>query len=352
MDSMRFRLRRASSRDPRRAGRDRRFGLGARPGPAGTRANSVSAAPDDDGRAYAAATILESATSALYRTDDAGRSWTGLVEAGPGDAFSEVFADPRDGNRVFASAQRAYGCDRCLPFGRPRRALVDRPDSLDALRAFLRRGHGGRLALSDLRHALPAHGRRRPLLGRARDPFTENVRLAPGPAADPVCLRRIARLSEWRRRHLLGAGRLAPPACPGLLALAADPGDSNVLLAGTGVIGAGGFQCGGVYRSVNGGTTWGDREPFRRLRHRRRVRPRPVAPAPTPRASFIAGILPPGGVYDKRRWRPIVLRYARLPVTGALGLSVSATGRFVYAATRARRLSRTASRRTRLVPER
>jgi len=39
-------------------------------GPAGTRANSVSAAPDDDLRAYASVTILESATSALYRTDD------------------------------------------------------------------------------------------------------------------------------------------------------------------------------------------------------------------------------------------------------------------------------------------
>ena len=74
-------------------------------GPGGTRVNSVSAAADHDGRAYAAATILESGTSALFRTDDAGRTWTGLLEAGGGDAFSDVFADPRGGSRVFASEQ-------------------------------------------------------------------------------------------------------------------------------------------------------------------------------------------------------------------------------------------------------
>ena len=79
------------------------------PGPSGTRASSVSAAAGADDRAYAAVTILESATSALFRTDDGGRTWTGLVEAGSGDAFSEVFADARIADRVFASAQRATG---------------------------------------------------------------------------------------------------------------------------------------------------------------------------------------------------------------------------------------------------
>src|SRR5262245_64191005 len=78
-------------------------------GPPGTRVNAVSGAADDDGRAYAAATILESGTSALYRTDDAGQTWTGLADAAAGDAYSNVFADPRGGNRVFASTQRGNG---------------------------------------------------------------------------------------------------------------------------------------------------------------------------------------------------------------------------------------------------
>ncbi len=299
-------------------------------GPSGTRANSVSAAPDHDGRAYAAATILESGTSALYRTDDAGRTWTGLVEAGTGDVFSEIFADPRGGSRVFASVQRGNGVTdvfrsddlgehwgtilslstRCVPSF----AAGTTPDSL-----YLTCG---------------TRFLRTPDAGNSWDepaaPFTENVRLAAGPGVlYAYAPSRLYRSDDLGTTWVQSAQ--PPAACPGFLSLAADPAAPQTLLAGTGVVGAGGFQCGGVYRSTDRGATWGAAgltgvyvtdvtfdadEPARAYAA----------------ASFISGILPPGGVYASgdggRSFSDM-----RLPASGALEVAVSATGRSVYAAT-------------------
>jgi photosystem II stability/assembly factor-like uncharacterized protein len=318
-------------------------------GPAGTRATSVSAAPDDDRRAYAAATILESSTSALYRTDDGGRSWTGLVEAGTGDAFSEIFADPRDGNRVFASAQHGNGVTDVY-------RSDDRGENWGTILSLSTRcvpsfAAGG--APDSLYLTCGTRFLRTPDAGNSWDepatPFTENVRLAAGPAGvlyayAPSRLFRSDNLgTSWVQ------GSAPPAACPSFLSLAADPSGPQVLLAGTGVIGAGGFQCGGVYRSTDGGTSWGAASLSGVY-----VTDVVFDPAQPNRvyasASFIAGILPPGGVYastDGGR----SFSNARLPATGALELAVSATGRIVYAAT-ALGVYQEAARRPRLVPVR
>jgi photosystem II stability/assembly factor-like uncharacterized protein len=318
-------------------------------GPPGTRANSVSAAPDDDGRAYAAATILESATSALYRTEDGGSSWTGLVEAGSGDVFSEVFADPRDGHRVFASAQRAAGATEVY-------RSVDRGENWSTILTLTNRcvpSFAAGTAAESLYLTCGTRFLRTSDAGLSWNepstPFTENARLAsaPGGVLYAYGVSRAYRSGDGGTSWVQAA--LAPPACPGLLSLAADPAEANALLAGTGVIGAGGFQCGGVYRSANGGTSWGAASltgvyvtdvTFDRARPGRAYAS----------ASFIAGILPPGGVYasgDGGR----SFSDTRLPVTGALELSPSATGRIVYAAT-AFGVYQESGRRPRLVPER
>ena len=318
-------------------------------GPAGTRANSVSAAPDDDLRAYASVTILESATSALFRTDDGGRSWLGLREAGPGDAFSEIFADPRDGHRVFASAQRSNGSTevyrstdrgenwatvltistRCVPSF----AAGTTADSLfvSCGTRFLRTDDAG------LSWDEPA------------TPFTENVRLAAtsGGLLYAFGVSHLFRSGDGGTSWVSAGG--APAACPGLLALAADPGNGRTLLAGTGVIGAGGFQCGGVYRSVDGGATWAAAS-FSGAYVTDVAFGRGDSSRAYASASFISGILPPGGVYSSgdggRSFSD-----ANLPASGALEVAVSATGRIVYAAT-ALGVYQDAGRTTRLVPAR
>jgi hypothetical protein len=300
-------------------------------GPSGTRVNAVSAAPDDDNRAYAAATILESATSALFRTDDGGLSWTGLDEAGPGDSFGEIFADPRDGHRVFASAQRATGATevyrsvdrgetwatiltlstRCVPSfsaGTPPDSL-----SLSCGTRFLRTNDAG------LSWDEPA------------TPFTENVRLTRGPTGVLYAygLSRVFRSGDNGTSWTQAA--LAPPACPGILSFRIDPADPDVFVAGTGVLGTGGFQCGGVHRSANGGTTWD--APGLTGVYVTDVAFDTGQPSRVyATASYIAGILPPGGVFVSGNGGRSFSN-ARLPVSGALELALSATGRYVYAAT-------------------
>ncbi len=318
-------------------------------GPEGVRANAVSAAGDDDARAYAAATILESSTSALYRTDDAGQSWTALIETARGDSYAQVFADPRDGNRVFAALQRGNGTtnvDRSLDRGEhwntvltistrcvPSFATGAGPDSLllTCGTRFFRTADAG------------VNWEEPPT------PFGESVRLAsaPGGVFYAYGPSQVFRSANGGASWTAAGG--PPPACPGLLSLRIDPANPAVFLAGTGVLGGGGFQCGGVYRSVDSGATWA--APSLSGVY---VTDLAVDPADATRvyacASYVAGILPPGGVFvsgDGGR----TFSSLNLPTTGALELAVSATGNLAHAATPVG-VYEYRVRRTRLVPAR
>ncbi len=318
-------------------------------GPPGTRANAVSASGNEPSVAYAAATVLESSTSALYRTDDGGQSWTALAEASRGDSYAQIFADPRVGGRVFAALQKATGSTDIV-------RSIDHGDNWNTVLTVSTRcvpsfetGAGAdsllfgcgtrffRTADAGLSWNEPA------------TPFTENVRLTAGGggALYAYGLSRIFRSltggSSW-----VDAGA-APPACPGLLSLRIDPADPSTFIAGTGVIGAGGFQCGGVYRSTNAGASWS-------APGLSGVYVTDLAFDPTDSsrvyacAIYVAGILPPGGVYASgdggRSFGDL-----RLPTTGALDLAVSANGGLVHAAT-ALGVYEERIRRTRVVPPR
>jgi photosystem II stability/assembly factor-like uncharacterized protein len=300
-------------------------------GPPGARANGVSASAGNDARVYAAASILESSSSALYRSDDGGRTWTAIIEAPGGDSYSEIFADPRSGERIFAAALKATGATdiyrsldggvtwstiltvstRCVPSF----AVGAGPDSLllTCGTRLLRTADAG------LSWDEPA------------TPFTENVRLTSGPGGNlyAYSLTRIFGSttggSSWT-----DAGA-APSACPGLLALRVDPSHAAVLVAGTGLLGAGGFQCGGVFRSENGGASWTAASlsgVYVTDVALERTDPARVYAC----ASHVAGILPRGGVYvsgDGGR----SFSDTHLPTTGALELAISATSRIIHAAT-------------------
>jgi len=116
-----------------------------------------------------------------------------------------------------------------------------------------------------------------------------------------------------------------------------------------GLIGAGGFQCGGVYRSTNAGASWA--APSLSGVY---VTDLAVDPTDATRvyacASFIAGILPPGGVWVSGDGG-LSFSDTHLPATGALELAVSSTGNLVHAATPLGVYER-GVRRTRVVPPR
>jgi photosystem II stability/assembly factor-like uncharacterized protein len=318
-------------------------------GPEGTRANAVSAAGDDPSVAYAAATVLESSTSALYRTDDSGQSWTALVEAARGDSYAQVFADPRVGGRGFAALQKGTGATDIL-------RSIDHGDHWATVLTVSTRcvpsfetGAGADSVL----FACGTRFFRTSDAGLSWDepatPFSENVRLTAGGGGAIYAYgvshiyRSVTSGTSW-----VDAGA-APPACPGLLSLRIDPSDPSAFLAGTGVIGAGGFQCGGVYRSANAGASWS--APGLSGVY---VTDLAFDPSDSSRvyacASYVAGILPPGGVYassDGGR----TFGNLRLPATGALDLAVSANGGLVHAAT-SLGVYEDRIRKTRVVPPR
>ena len=101
--------------------------------------------------------------------------------------------------------------DRGLPLERPRGELVYRPDDLDALRSLLRRGHHRGFSVLELRNALSAHRRCRPVVGRARDAFHRERAPRTGPRRALVRLRRLSPLSQRRRRHVVDRRREPRP---------------------------------------------------------------------------------------------------------------------------------------------
>jgi len=318
-------------------------------GPEGTRANAVSAAGEDSALAYAAATILESSTSVLYRTVDGGQSWAALAEASRGDSYAQIFADPRLAGRVFAALQRGNGTTDI-------QRSIDRGDHWDTVLTVSSRcvpsfdpGAGEDSLLFTCGSRFFRTSDAGLSWEELTTPFTENVRLTAGGggALYAYSLSRIFRSvtggSSW-----VEAGA-APAACPGLLSLRIDPADPSAFLAGTGVIGARGFQCGGVYRSVDAGATWS--APGLSGVYVTDLAFDPTDPSRMyAGASYIAGILPPGGVYvsgDGGR----TFGNLRLPMTGALDLAVSANGSLVHAAT-SLGVYEDSIRKTRVVPPR
>jgi hypothetical protein len=163
------------------------------------------------------------------------------------------------------------------------------------------------------------------------NPFTEATKLAAAPGGVVLAYgtTKIFSSSDGGMTWTLEGS--APAPCPGLLSLRVDPGDASSLLAGTGVLGAGGFQCGGVYRSADGGTTWtptGLSGVY--------VTDVRFGPAGTgvvyACASYIAGLLPLGGAWQSAdggaTWQNL-----RLPTSSALRIAASKAGRHAYAAT-------------------
>lgn len=110
-----------------------------------------------------------------------------------------------------------------------------------------------------------------------------------------------------------------------------DPTNPQVLVAGTGKIGTGGFQCGGVFRSTDLGKTWGANALSQV--YVTDVVIDPSSPSTLfASASYLAGILPKGGVFRSldagATWTNL-----HVPALGSVRLALSPSGSLLHAAT-------------------
>jgi hypothetical protein len=109
-----------------------------------------------------------------------------------------------------------------------------------------------------------------------------------------------------------------------------DPSNANVLVAGVGSVGAGGV-CGGVFRSTDGGHTWGANGLSGYYVTDVAIDAHNTSLVYAG-ASSLTGVLPRGGVFSSHDGG-VGFTDMRLPASGALRLALSPNGRLLYAAT-------------------
>ena len=109
-----------------------------------------------------------------------------------------------------------------------------------------------------------------------------------------------------------------------------DPTDDDVLVAGAGMV-SGRSVCGGVFRSTDGGRTWGPNALTAYYVTDVLIDPRSpdrIFAA----ASYLTGVLPRGGVFQSQdagaTWTDL-----HVPSSGALRLALSPSGHYLHAAT-------------------
>jgi photosystem II stability/assembly factor-like uncharacterized protein len=299
-------------------------------GPELSQVNAVSADPGAESRVYATGSLFAASQSAIYRSDDGARTWTAVDQAPQGEFFAEVYADPRGGGRVFAGSQAAgFGTRflRSTDAGANWSTLMTIPDTCVPSFAAGQGADGIVVACGVSAFTSPDAGA---TWSQPATPFTEATKLeaVPGGAVVAFGATKIFRSADGGATWTPAGS--APAACPGLLSLRVDPSNGNAMLAGTGVI-SGGFQCGGVYRSPDGGATW--TATALSGVYVTDVRFGPAGTGTTyASATYIAGILPPGGAWSSEDGG-VTWRNLRLPTPNALKMAVSKTGRYVYAAT-------------------
>ena len=285
----------------------------------------------DETTVYASGAYVPAGQSGIFESTDAGNDWTGLVQSANGESFGDLLVDPGNSRTIYTGT---LGSDHMTRFYR----------SLDGGATWSLGQTLGSLCVPSFAAgassgtALAACGTG---LWKTTDsgqswqaltaPFTQTTRLAAGAggvlwAYGPTTIfRSNDGGATWQP---VGT----PPPCAGLNALAADPSQPNVLIAGTAVIGSSGLTCGAIYRSSDGGGTWtaatGASGAY--------ITDIVVNPVDPTRLYASAGsfpmILPEGGVYASvdggATWTDMAL-----PANSAVRLALSPSGRILYAAT-------------------
>lgn len=300
-------------------------------GPTLYQVNAVAADPALDASVYAASSIYDAKQSAIFHSGDGGKSWEPLVELLTGEFYSTLLVDPRQPKRIYAGALGTAGTGnfyRSIDGGKTWSATASVSPSCSP--SFV--------AGSGTQTVLAACGTK---LLRSQDgggtwtaltaPFVQATKLTAGTAGTVLAYGTAQVFLSSNDGGSWTSIANAPAACPGILALRMDPSNANVLLAGAGSVGAGGAVCGGVFRSTDGGRTWGANTVPGYYMTDVVIDPRNPSLVYAG-ASSLAGILPRGGVFESRDGGASFVDL-RLPASGALRLALSPSGRLLHAAT-------------------
>lgn len=284
----------------------------------------------DETTVYASAADTAAGQSGIFRSTDAGNTWTGLVAAPLGEFYGDLLVDPGSPQTLYTGT---LGNDQMTRLYRS----VDGGTTWflgQTISAYcvpsLAPGATSGSALAACGTALWHTTDSGQTWQSTPVPFSQPTRLVRGAggsiyAYGPTTLFRSTDSGQtWQP-----IGHPLP--CAGMNALAADPTQPNVLVAGAGLLGTQGLACGGIYRSADGGNTW-TAAPLSGVY----VTDLVINPADPARAYAAAGsfpvILPEGGVFASldggATWTDTAL-----PPSSASRLALSASGRILYAAT-------------------
>jgi hypothetical protein len=299
-------------------------------GPALYQVNAVAADPERDRSVYAASSIYDAKQSAIFHSADAGKTWVPLVELLTGEFYSTLLVDPRQPQRIYAGALGTAGTGNLYrsvdsgehwtktgsvsPSCSPSIAAGSAPNLvLVACGAKVLRSQDGGGSWTEL-----------------STPFSQTMKLTPGRAGTVLAYGATEVFRSTNDGTSWVSIAAAPAACPGILALRADPADDDVLVVGAGSLG-GGSVCGGVFRSTDGGRTWGPNTLSGYYVTDLVIdsnNPALVFAA----ASFLPGVLPRGGVFQSTDGGASFTNL-RLPASGALRLTLSSASRHLHAGT-------------------
>jgi photosystem II stability/assembly factor-like uncharacterized protein len=278
---------------------------------------------------YAASANFSAGQSAISASTDGGQTWTGLEQAPSGQFYAEVLADQSDSNRLYAGATGSATTTIYFSNTAGTGWAVGQTIPALCVPSFAQSAANGTV--------LVACGT---ILSSTSDgatwtsvtnPFTEATRLAAGPGSTMYAYGPTHIFKSTDSGQTWSPSGSAPGACAGLNALRVSPSNGNALAAGVGITGAGGFQCGGVYSSADGGATW-TAGGLSGVYVSDLAFDTSQSSTIYASAAFIAGVLPMGGVWRSTdagaTWDNL-----SLPQPGASRIALSSQNDRLYAAT-------------------
>lgn len=209
----------------------------------------------DEETIYASAANTTAGQSGIFRSTDAGNTWTGLVQAPAGESYGDLLVDPGDPQTLYTGT---LGADQKTRLYRSRDGGTTWFSS-QTIASLCVPSFAPGVASGTVLAACGTGLWKTTDSGQGWQslaaPFTQATRLARGAggllyAYGPTTLfRSNDGGTTWQA---IGS----PLPCAGMNALAADPTQPDALVAGAGLLGGSGLACGGIYRSADGGTTW------------------------------------------------------------------------------------------------